>query len=199
MQINVPYKELGTVPIELVNIAASLCNEINWADDRYTRDNDISLSTYSRLLPIPSLSDSSFPYTEKEQQLVNACKDIIAKLPDSFSSMKIVNAEIATLPPKTLIKLHYDGKWSHKQSNRIHIPITSNDDSFNIWLNTTCKMNPGMVYEINNRILHGAFNKGDTNRTHLIIDSIDPVIFNNEVSEGRSPWRKDTEGLTPST
>lgn len=199
MQINVPYKELGTVPIELVNIAASLCNEINWADDRYTRNNDISLSTYSRLLPMPSKSSSSFIYNEIEQQLIDACRTVIRSLPEEFQTMMMLNCEIATLPPDTFIKLHYDGQWSHKHSSRIHIPITSNDNSFNFWLNTKCKMNPGMVYEINNRILHGAFNKGDTNRTHLIIDSIDPVIFNNEVSEGRSPWRKDTEGLTPST
>jgi hypothetical protein len=194
MQINVPYKELGTVPVELVNKAASLCNEIDWSDNRYTRDNDISLSTYSRLLPIPSPSCSDFSYTEKEQQLINVCKDIIATLPDSFASMTILNCEIATLPPNTLIKLHYDGRWSHKQSNRIHIPITSNDNSVNTWLNTKCKMNPGKFYELNNRVLHGASNYGTTNRTHLIIDFVDSVLYDRELTEGRSPWRLDEEG-----
>lgn len=199
MQINVPYKELGTVPIELVNIAASLCNEIDWSDHRYTRNNDISLSTYSRLLPIPSESSRNFSYTEKENQLINACKDIIAKLPDPYASMTILNCEIATLPPNTLIKLHYDGKWSHQNSNRIHIPITSNDGSVNTWVNTKCKMNPGMFYEINNRVLHGALNNGTTNRTHLIIDFIDPILYDKEISEGRNPWRNTSGDMKPFT
>lgn len=199
MQINVPYKELGTVPIELVNIAASLCNEINWEDDRYTRDNDISLSTYSRLLPMPSKSSSSFIYNEIEQQLIDACRTVMRSLPEEFQTMMLANCEIATLPPDTLIKLHYDGKWSHKFSRRIHIPITTNGECESIWINARVKMDIGKVYEINNRVLHGARNRGDTNRTHLIIDFIDPDVFNLEVSEGRSPWRNIGGDMKPLT
>jgi len=199
MQINVPYKELGTVPIELVNIASTLCNDIDWAEDRYTRDNDISLSTYSRLLPMKSKSALNPIYTESEQELVNACNMIIHSLPNEFQNLIVINCEIATLPPNTLIKLHYDGKWSHKFSKRIHIPIMTNDKCDNTWLNVQLKMEPGKVYEINNRVLHGARNKGETNRTHLIIDFMEPEVYNLELSEGRSPWRNSDDDIKPLT
>jgi hypothetical protein len=199
MQINVPVLEIGSVPIELVNKAATLCNNINWAEDRYTRDNDISLSTYSRLLPMKSKSASNPIYTEVEQELVNACTMIIHSLPNEFQNLTVINCEIATLPPDTLIKLHYDGKWSHKFSKRIHIPIMTNDKCDNTWLNIRLKMEPGKVYEINNRVLHGARNKGETNRTHLIIDFMEPEVFNLELSEGRSPWRVFDDDIKPLT
>lgn len=199
MQINVPVLEIGTVPLELVNKAATLCNNIHWGDNVYTRDNDISLSTYSRLLPMKSESVTKPVYTEQEQELVDICQRIIDSLPDEFKGLEKLNSEIATLPPDTIIKLHYDGKWSHKSSRRIHIPIMTNDKCDNTWLNITLKMEPGKVYEINNRVLHGARNKGDTYRTHLIIDFIEPEIYLNEIREGRSPWRNIDEDLKPLT
>lgn len=195
MQLNVPYKELGSLPIDLIDLAAELCHEIDWSLDRYTRDNDISLSTYSRLLPMPSPSAGNFEYNDLEKKLVNICKSILSELPEMYAGLKILNCEIATLPPNTIIKLHYDGKWSHKAAHRIHIPITTNDDCVNTWLTTKCHMTPGKFYEINNRILHGATNKGNTNRTHLIIDYVDAVLFDTEKAEGRSPWRIEGDDL----
>jgi aspartyl/asparaginyl beta-hydroxylase (cupin superfamily) len=124
---------------------------------------------------------------------------IIHSLPNEFQNLIVINCEIATLPPNTLIKLHYDGKWSHKFSKRIHIPIMTNDKCDNTWLNVQLKMEPGKVYEINNRVLHGARNKGETNRTHLIIDFMEPEVYNLELSEGRSPWRNSDDDIKPLT
>lgn len=191
--MSVPVLEIGVVPIDLIEKAAILCNKIDWASDRYTRDNDISLKTYSRLLPMKSESVTKPVYTEQEQELVDICQCIIDSLPDEFKGLEKLNSEIATLPPDTIIKLHYDGKWSHKSSRRIHIPIMTNNKCDNTWLNTTLKMEPGKVYEINNRVLHGARNKGDTYRTHIVIDFIDPEIYLNELKEGRSPWRVEDD------
>ena len=191
--MSVPVLEIGVVPIDLIEKAAILCNKIDWASDRYTRDNDISLKTYSRLLPMQSPSAPNPEYTEQEQELVNICQLIIAHLPDEFNRLKKLNCEIATLPVDTLIRLHYDGKWFHKHSRRIHIPITTNDNCKNIWFNLSYKLELGKVYEINNRVLHGAFNKGETNRTHLILDFIEPALYNLEISEGRSLWRVEDD------
>lgn len=162
MQINVPILEIGVVPLDLVDKAAELCNTIDWMDDRYTRDNDISLKTYSRLLAIKSPSAPNPEYTAQEKELVDVCQLIIDSLPEEFKGLKKLNCEIATLPADTLIRLHYDGKWFHKHCRRIHIPITTNDNCKNIWFNLSYKLEPGKVYEINNRVLHGAFNKGNT-------------------------------------
>lgn len=197
MQLDVQYKELGSLPIDLIDLAAELCHEIDWSLDRYTRDNDISLSTYSRLLPMPSLSSNNFEYNDLEKKLVNVCKSILSELPELYADFKILNFEIATLPPDTIIKLHYDSKWSHKSSHRVHIPIITNDDCVNTWINAKCKMNLGKFYEINNRVFHGAANRGTSIRTHLIIDFIDPALYDAEMEAGRKPWRGDGSDLKP--
>ena len=109
--------------------------------------------------------------------------------------MRVVNGEIATLIPKSVVKLHYDDSWYHKVSHRIHIPLKSNDKSMSMWYNFNTRLSENYAYEINNRVQHGAMNMSNEYRTHFIFDLCDPNIWDENKKANNPPHRFDYDGL----
>lgn len=78
------------------------------------------------------------------------------------------------------VKMHIDcNKWA-KDYHRIHICLNTNDNVyFNFKLDGKLiqeKIKYSEVIEFNNRIPHGVFNSGDTDRIHIILDYSDIEI-----------------------
>jgi hypothetical protein len=107
---------------------------------------------------------------------------------------KIVRMQLALMPPSTTIKAHRDMGGYALKGHRIHIPVTTNPEvSFQVCpvleersraMNgkevrdemieegdcLAIPMSPGMVFEVNNRVLHRVENKGTSGRVTLVVD-----------------------------
>lgn len=199
MQLDVNFKEICAVPPELINEAAELCGQIDWASDKYNRINDNALAPYSKILYYPTpLTPKPFydkELTDADKRLTEVCSLLRDSLPEQYKHMRVVNGEIATLLPKSVVKLHYDDSWYHKVSRRIHIPLKSNDKAMSMWYHFYTHMVENHAYEINNRVQHGAMNLGDEYRTHFIFDLCEPNIWDENDRSGKASYRFDYEGL----
>lgn len=79
---------------------------------------------------------------------------------------------IVKLKPGGEITPHVDeGKYSdHFQ--RFHIPVTTNDDCRMICDGVEYQMKPGELWLFDHKSMHGAYNRGDTDRVHIIFDCV---------------------------
>jgi hypothetical protein len=94
-------------------------------------------------------------------------------LPDYVPAL----CQLATILPGQQLKWHIDVFLYQQFTNKLHIPISTNEDSFfDVFVDDDCvdrvNMKVGSIYNINNLALHRSINKGTTPRTHLIIDVI---------------------------
>ena len=123
-----------------------------------------------------------------------AIKPLLEQIIGASEMRKIVRMQLALMPPSTTIKAHRDMGGYAIQGHRIHIPVTTNPDvSFQVCprLDESSKshpgkevrdemvvegdclpipMQPGMVFEVNNRVLHRVENKGKEGRVTLVVD-----------------------------
>ena len=91
------------------------------------------------------------------------------------------------LPPGVTLGWHRDPMWFHENCKRIHVPIISNPDCFQLWKGERHHLEIGKMYEINNRRRHSAINGGSTSRVHIILDLCDDDIWTSFISTGGNP------------
>lgn len=78
----------------------------------------------------------------------------------------------AKMAPGRGIGSHIDPGYYTAIVHRLHLPILTNDQVEFTIADTTFNMKTGIIYEIDNQVMHGVTNKGPTDRIHLIIDII---------------------------
>jgi hypothetical protein len=77
---------------------------------------------------------------------------------------------LAKLPAGESINPHIDRSPAAQFPHKVHIPLTTNDETFFILNEDYINMEIGSIYEVNNRKLHSVINKGKTERIHLIFE-----------------------------
>jgi len=70
---------------------------------------------------------------------------------------------IAAHPPGTMIRTHVDTDTWFK----IHIPLTSTDNSYFVFADEKFTMKPGKMYLVNTAVPHSTSNEGESTRIHL--------------------------------
>ena len=81
---------------------------------------------------------------------------------------------ISNIIPGGGMPKHWDEEPTQLLSKRIHVVITTNNDSEFIVNNTKYTFEPGEIFELNNIMEHAVNNNGITNRIHLIMDYYHP-------------------------
>ena len=76
----------------------------------------------------------------------------------------------AKLPPKSPIIPHSDGNMNYYAPHKIHVPITTNDQTFFFVNKQRYAFEVGKVYEVDNISEHAAINGGTSDRIHLIFE-----------------------------
>lgn len=88
-----------------------------------------------------------------------------------YSDYDICRAMFASLRPGGIITAHADSAPIYDYCHRLHVPIKTSDKSSVLIDHNVHRLDTGILYEINNRLLHGAFNHhDDEDRIHLIFD-----------------------------
>jgi len=85
------------------------------------------------------------------------------------------------IPPGGEIKKHSDGHGRNQgirgEYSTYHIPLETNDKCISrVWKNgvmTEQNLKVGSVYKINTILQHQSFNRGKTNRIHLVVEVYD--------------------------
>lgn len=101
--------------------------------------------------------------------------------------------EISIIEPGKTVKWHHDQHLFHKFTERVHIPIITNDsvEFVSKWFTENVpykfKMLPGHMYRFNNRVPHTVKNPDNHFRCHIMVDFIHEGVLkyfmNNDIME----------------
>jgi len=166
------YRIISPVDPALVEPITIACKAVdNWSTEEYAR--------YEKVLADGKLVEFPFPiakpnkeYTAEQSAILKSSRPLlewIMSLPQ-YKGFKWIRGEVATLIPGVTLGWHKDPCWFHDNCVRLHVPIYTNEDCVQLWEDEEYHMELGNLYELNNRVMHSATNKGSTPRTHLILD-----------------------------
>jgi hypothetical protein len=90
--------------------------------------------------------------------------------PYGFRSPAFPKVMLARLSGGSVVDRHTDGAGSNLYTHKIHIPIQTNDQAWVTVRDRRFHLEPGLAYELNNIAPHGAENRGQADRIHLIFE-----------------------------
>lgn len=193
MLINQDVKIIGKVDPVLIQNIQELINTVNWFDSKFDRYEESLIEGRLCTLPYPIRNEEQQTYSADQEKLINAVFPIINQVSNYFPELVKVRGEIVNLFPGKKLGLHKDTYWFHKHSHRIHIPLCTNANCYQIFEDRESHLEVGTVYEINNRIIHSAYNYGNTNRIHIILDLMSKEKGKEAMKTHGLVWRIDDE------
>lgn len=173
MLLDQDTKTISDIDLELIETVRQKCLEVNWMHEKFQRYEETLSEGRLCTLPFAIRSPEQKKYTVEQEQLINAAMPIVETVLTYFPELKPVRGEIVNLLPGKQLGMHVDIYWFHKHSKRIHVPIQTNNDCFQIFEDREEHLSVGKIYEINNRIMHSARNSGIEPRFHIILDLMD--------------------------
>ncbi|MDJ0624843.1 MAG: aspartyl/asparaginyl beta-hydroxylase domain-containing protein [Candidatus Caenarcaniphilales bacterium] len=87
-----------------------------------------------------------------------------------YDELNILALMFARMKPQTRIPLHQDRGPRFSQSHRIHVPIKTQKGVHFFLGGDDLFLQEGVIYEINNLLMHGVYNASNEARVHLIMD-----------------------------
>jgi hypothetical protein len=160
--------------------AKALLDQYPWTDKHKRKGDD----TYLLYLPnsperIAGFYDITGPITKPMVDIMCAFRQPINYLMrlTGITDPVLVQADIARMEPGGDTQMHTDTRYTQRYSRRYNIAIDTNPDCYLYHISYDLDnggvrdhIEPGELWELNNKIEHTAVNYGTTWRTHLIID-----------------------------
>jgi hypothetical protein len=164
-----PFKFLGNYDVTSFFENIDLLDWGAYTDRQKKRLNMKDTGTIPLIWDIDFTQVNVWPYHEMFAKQVQELNDLMCLL---FGTGEMCTCVLTNLPASTKIDMHFDDRIDFfKNTNRVHIPITTNDDVIFKVGDQERNMKVGEMWEINNYSMrHGVFNNGSTDRIHLMID-----------------------------
>lgn len=172
------YRFLGNIRInDKVSKLTTAVEDLDWNLPDFGRTESSLKDGKYIVFPFVITSnryDDTYSYITKD-----LCTDIISQIGDLYKECVFIRGEVAALLPGVNVLPHIDSKFFHKYSHRVHVPIKTNASSKNVFTNDEKHFELYSIYEINNRVMHHAYNRGTEPRVHLIFDLMPRDLFDN--------------------
>jgi hypothetical protein len=173
MLLDQDTKTISDIDLALIDRVREKCSQVDWMHSKFHRFEETLTEGRLCTLPYVIRTKDQKIYTPEQEDLINLAMPIVDEVKKHFPDLTPIRGEIVNLLPGKQLGLHVDIYWFHKHSKRIHVPIQTNDDCFQIFEDREEHLSVGKIYEINNRIMHSARNSGTEPRIHIIIDLMD--------------------------
>jgi len=178
--------KIADIPLDVFNkVKSVIFNKYDLEDDIYSTKEFVFYETRRIVVKTPHMMTSKQLYSslDFDQELLEICRPLIEEVQKYLPNSDPTLLQIATILPGQKLKWHVDTYLYQQFSNKIHIPLQTNDQAtYEIFLEDTTyqknHMTEGGIWNINNLILHRSVNLGAASRTHIIIDFIDQDILN---------------------
>ena len=170
------FRDLGPVNIEPLKKRVELISEEFWEDQNAQKPNKFGALGATRHIVfrfIKSFKDHRF-YTDGklwedwEEVLKPILNAVASRM--NYSKAEFPRVMLAKLPAKESIKAHIDASPAAQFPHKIHVPITTNEQTYFCFEKSKKQMKIGEAYEVNNNIKHWAENNGNSDRIHLIFE-----------------------------
>jgi len=170
-QIN-RFNYIDTIDVSNIKDVLLKLTKEDWNEFTF-RQEQVGPHKYTKSIPLifDTGSNTIKPVYHKQynnfEDEINIINDICRK---TYSDGYMIKALFVNLPAGKSIFSHKDYGLSLTISNRIHIPIITNDDVIFTVDDESINMKEGEMWEINNSLTHSVDNNGDQDRIHLIVD-----------------------------
>ena len=156
--------------ITILNIVNNY-NEDDWIyntlrQSKNSVNNDTQTVLYKHFVNNDTFVDFKIEHFDT---ILESTLNIISKY-KKFSKPDIKSLIIARLPPNKIIPNHIDTAPAHEYCKRVHFVMKTNPDVNFMIGEEDHHFEFGDVFEVNNKVIHGVQNNGDTERIHLIVD-----------------------------
>lgn len=170
------FRDLGSINIEPLRKRVELIPVNFWEERNAQKPNKFSALGNTRHIVfrfIKSFRDHRFYadgelWKDWEAVLSPILNSVATKM--NYSSAEFPRVMLAKLPAKQVIKAHIDASPAAQYPHKIHVPITTNDQTYFCFEKSKKQMKVGEAYEVNNNIKHWAENNGNSDRIHLIFE-----------------------------
>lgn len=178
MDIDVPLKDLGIVPMDALRAAIDALKREAWLDNQQRQqDYDVHRRTESVVMIFtsgdgwPDITVSREAGWELLQE--SAVPLMMGIIRENYPvGGTIIRAMAAKLLPGEVITPHRDAHPSFHNSHRIHVPISTNSRVRFMIDGQPYQLEVGKAYEINNQKTHSVMNKGNEERINFIFDYV---------------------------
>jgi hypothetical protein len=167
------------------NVKDIIYNKYNLEDEMYATKEFVFYETRRIVGKTPYMMTTEQKYStlDFDYNLLETCVPIIKEVQKYLPNSEPSLLQLATILPGQKLKWHIDTYLYQQFSNKIHIPLQTNEETtYEIFLEDKTyrktRMSEGSIWNINNLVLHRSVNLGTTARTHIIIDFIDRDILN---------------------
>lgn len=182
---------LGTINTAILEYSRKICFKVDWMHEKFSRVEEPLIDGRLCTLPYLFRRKAQMTYTPEQDELISHSLPIVDEIKKMLPELIPVRGEVVNLLPGKQLSLHIDQYWFHKHSRRIHVPIYTNKDCFQIFEDRETHLEVGNVYEINNRIMHSARNSGTEPRFHLIVDLMDKEHYDIAINDKIAALRVD--------
>ena len=171
--------ELGAVDVSSIKNLVARTTEKVWNLEDQRKENNFEVFHHTRHIVfrfIEGMCDRHNFYSNPiwdvwQKNLLPVMCEAITNY--NFQRPVFPKAMLARLSAGATIDRHTDGAGSNLYTNKIHIPIQTNDKAFLIIKDEPFHLREGFAYEVNNIVPHAAENLGVSDRIHLIFEVFD--------------------------
>jgi len=189
---------LGKIPEELINYLLEVTKTVNLNDKNSLAQED---AFFNQVYRYDATTDFFTP-TNYFGSLIPPVNELTDKfvplynwlIKTHFNNYVIFRTQLVLSPPGAQVKPHLDPRAYHQVSHRVHVVLKTNSSCRNVhfippnYEIVYDHMRKGYLYDLDNITPHAAFNHGNEDRIHIVIDimPMTNVLSNLEV------WKTDT-------
>jgi hypothetical protein len=180
MDIDVPIRSFGPVPMQALASAILAQDEVAW-NENTQRQQDYEVHEQTRSIVLLFADVEHWPAAEvgrKQgwERLGAVAEPLMQHILERHypPGGRIIRAMAAKLLAGGRILPHRDTHPSFAAGHRIHVPITTNPRVRFTIDGRPCRMEVGQAYEINNQKMHSVMNGGTDDRITFIFDYVPP-------------------------
>jgi hypothetical protein len=177
--------KIAEIPVDIFQqVKSEIYKKYNLEDEVYATKEFVFYDTRRIVGKTQHIMTTEQKYSnlDFDHELLELCRPLIDEVQKYLPNSEPAVLQLATILPSQKLQWHIDTYLYQQFSNKIHIPLTTNDRAtYEIFLEDANyrkdHMEEGAIWNINNLVLHRSVNLGNTARTHLIIDFIDKDIL----------------------
>lgn len=181
MLIDTDLLTVCDIPADVTADLIKELNKLDWDSLEFARA-EAALAT-ARVIELPFVERGVNNTSITHAYIAEQARGIFDIVKINYPDCVFFRGEIAALRPGISATLHKDRRWFHEHSHRLHVPLITNDQCMNFFAGREYHLNVNTLYEINNRIPHGAYNKGTSTRIHCIMDLMPRVHYERMLAE----------------
>ena len=173
-------RRLGTVPVEPLRRQVARLSERVWRREDRAKENDYACFHHTRHIIFRFIEGNRDPRRFYSNPGWAVWRPLLlpvmahAAAPYGYARPVYPKAMLARLMAGHRIDRHVDrprdGTGSHPYVHKIHVPLETDPAAVLHVDGTDFHLEAGHAWEINNLLVHGAFNGGETDRIHFIFE-----------------------------